>query len=199
MTKNEQAHHVFSEALSKCDTMAFLDEVSYRKRVLICVSTCKPLVCHIKERIMLLLLDNVADLLPLLLGRVNPGRIMSAGVQQYDRLLGSGFEISDHAIEVQPNCVLVVVPVLLHRQARVPEDSIVVRPTRGWDVDSLSMWVETLEEGTTYSESTCTGDRLSDSYAVFPERQRLRPVGEAGSGFCEGRDAGDSSVFFVEL
>src|SRR5580704_536882 len=117
MTKIEEVHHVFSEALSKCNPMAFLDEVSHRKRVLICVSTCKTLVCHVKERVMLLFLDNVADLLPLLLGRINSGRIMSAGVQQYDRLLGSGFEISDHAIEVQPNCVLVVVPVLLHLQA----------------------------------------------------------------------------------
>src|SRR5436305_9119088 len=137
MTEIEEAHHVFSEALSKGNAMAFLDEVSHRKRILICVSACKTLVCHIKERIMLLLLDNVADLLPLLLGRINPSRIMSAGVQQYDRLLGSGFEISDHAIEVQPNRVLVVVPVLLHLQARVLEDSIVVRPTRGRDVDGL--------------------------------------------------------------
>ena len=74
-----------------------------------------------------------------------------------------------------------------------------VRPTRGRDVDSLSVWVETLEEGTTYSESTCAGNGLSDSYAVFPERLRLRSVGEPGSGFCEGRDASDSGVFFVEL
>ena len=74
-----------------------------------------------------------------------------------------------------------------------------VRPTGGRDVDSLSMWVETLEEGTPYPESTCAGDGLSDSYAVFSERPRLRSVGEPGSGLCEGRDASDSSVFFVEL
>lgn len=136
--------------------MAFLNEMPYGKGILVGISTGEALVCHIKEWIMLLLFYNIADLLPLLLGRIDTGRVVSAGMQQDDRLLRGSSEISNHAFEIETNGVLVVVFVLLDLQTRVLEDSIVICPARGRDVDRFSMWIEALEEGATYPESSCS-------------------------------------------
>lgn len=108
--------------------MALLDEVADWESVLVGVSRCETLVCHVEESIMLARLDGLADLLPLLDGWVNARRVMRAGVKEEDASLGSTFNVRDHAFEIKPDCVLVVVSVLLDFQTRILEHGGVVCP-----------------------------------------------------------------------
>ena len=66
-------------------------------------------------------LDDASDFLPLILGRVDASRVVGAGVQEYDRLVRHLLQVLDHALEIESNRVLVVVPVA--RASRVEEAS----------------------------------------------------------------------------
>lgn len=107
-------YHVLSEALRQHDRVPLLDEVANGEGILVSVTTSKALVCHVEEGEVLLLFDHLADLFPLLGCWVDTRRVVGAGVQEYHRLLRRGFEISDHAVEVETDRVFVVVFVLLH-------------------------------------------------------------------------------------
>ena len=62
-------------------------------------------------------------------------------MEKDQRARWSCFEVSNHAIEVQANSVLVVVLVLLDLQPRVREDSLMIGPAGIGNVDLLR-WVE---------------------------------------------------------
>jgi hypothetical protein len=47
------------------------------------------------------------------------------------------------------------------------------------------MWVETLEEGSTYPQSTGAGDGLCDGNAVFFDRLAVVSIGKKSCGFGE--------------
>jgi hypothetical protein len=61
--------------------VALLDEVARSESVLVSVTAGEALVGHVEEGKVALLLDDIADLTPLLLGGVNTGRVVSASVQ----------------------------------------------------------------------------------------------------------------------
>ena len=164
------SYHVLSERLCKAGTEALLDEMTERKGVLVGIAGSEALVGHVKEGVVVTLLDSLSNLQPLLLGRVNAGGIVSTGVKQHDAVLGHGLDIGDHAIKVKADGVLVVVPVLLNLEARVLEHSRMVRPRWGGDVDGLRVRVVALEEGTTNAKSAGTGDGLGDGNTVLSER-----------------------------
>jgi hypothetical protein len=108
--------------------VTLLDEVAERERVLVGVAGCEALVGHVEEGVVVALLDGVADLLPLLLGRVNTSGVVRAGMEQDNAALGHGLDVGDHTVEVKTDGVLVVVTVLLHLKTAVGEDSLVVGP-----------------------------------------------------------------------
>lgn len=191
--------HVLCKGLSQSQTVAFLDEQADGESIFIGVASGKTLVCHVEEWIVLLLLDDLADLSPLVLSRVDTGGIVSAGMEQDDAVVGDGLEIGDQALKVKTNGVLVVVLVWLHLQSGVKEDGFVVCPRRGGDIDGLVMRVMALEEGTTYSQSTSAGDGLGDGDTIFFDGFALGSVGKERGILGEGRYARDSGVFFVKL
>ena len=191
-------HHVLCERLGKAGTETLLDEVTEGKGVLVGVARSEALVGHVEEGVVVALLDGVGDLHPLLLGRVDTGGVVGAGVEQDNAALGHGLDVGDHAIEVEANGVLVVVPVLLDLEAGVLEDSGVVRPRGVGDVDGLRVRVVALEEGAADAKGTGTGDGLGDGDAVLGERSRVAAVGQLESSLGELGDAGDAGVLLVE-
>lgn len=177
--------------------MALLHEVTGSKGILVSVTTGKALVGHVEEGKVTLLLHDVADLAPLVLGGVDTGGVVSAGVEKDDAVLGSSLDVGQQALEVEANGVLVVVAVLSDLQTGVLEDSGVVGPARGGKVDLLRVRVEALQESTTDSQSTGTGDGLGDDETVLLEDGGVGTVGQLSSSLGEGRDTGDTSVFLV--
>lgn len=117
---------------------------------------------HVEEREVLLLLDEVAELLPLSLGGINTGRVVCTSVQQDDGTLGRSLDIRLHTLKVESNGRLVKVLVLLDLQSRVFSDWDVVTPCRGGEIDGLGSGVVSGQEGSTDSKSSGTGDGLCD-------------------------------------
>jgi hypothetical protein len=150
----------------------------------------------------LLLLDQVADLPPLLLGWVNTGRVVGAGVEEDGGTVGDGLltrrrdqskgrkrgkrkegereETETHTkvllqpLKVQPNRLLVVVRVVLDLKPGVLEDRDVVPPSRGGDVDLLRAGEVAGEEGAGDAEGTGTGEGLGDGDLLSWDENRMR-------------------------
>lgn len=158
--------HVLSEGLAQRDVVALLDEVAGSKGILVSVTAGKALVGHVEEGEVVLLLHDIANLAPLSLGGVNTGGVVGTGVQEDDALLGGGLDVGDQTLEVKTNGLLVVVAVLSDLEAGVREDSLVVGPTGVGKVDLLRAGVELLQERTTDTEGTGTGDGLGDDETV---------------------------------
>ena len=177
--------------------MALLDEVAGSESILVSVTAGKALVGHVEESKVALLLHDIADLAPLVLGGVNTSRVVGTGVQENDAAVRSSLDILDQTLEVQTDGVLVVVAVLLDLEARVLEDGIVVSPAGVGQVDLLSAGVEALEESTTNAQGTGAGDGLGDDQAVVLDDSGVGAVGELSSGVCESGDTGDASVLLV--
>jgi hypothetical protein len=177
--------------------VALLDEVTGSKGILVGVTAGETLVGHVEEGEVALLLHDIADLAPLVLGRVNTGRVVGTGVQQDDAVVGGGLDVGNQTLKVQTDGVLVVVAVLLDLETGVLEDGVVVGPAGGGKVDLLRVGVETLKESTADSQGTGAGDGLGDDEAVFLEDGRVGAVGQLGGGLGEGRDAGDAGILLV--
>jgi hypothetical protein len=192
-----RTHHVLGKGLAQSDVVALLDEVTGSKGILVGVTAGKALVGHIEEGEVALLLHDIADLAPLVLGGVNTGRVVGTGVQQDDAVLGGSLDIGKQTVEVQTNGVLVVVAVLLDLEARVLEDGVVVGPAGVGKIDLLRVGVELLEESTTNSQGTGSGDGLGDDEAVLLQNGRVGAVGQLGGGLGEGRDTGDAGILLV--
>lgn len=181
--------------------MPLRQEMAQRKRIAIRIPTRKALVCHIKERKVSPGLHHITDLTPLGLCRVNARRIMRTGMQQEHAVLRRSSHIGKHALEIEPDGVLVVVAVLLDLEARVLEDGAVVGPAWGGDEDLFlfAVWVEALEEGGAYPQGAGAGDGLGDGDTVFFDGGAGSAKCERGGGLGEGGDTGDAGVFLVEV
>ena len=192
------SYHVLGETLAQSNVVALLHKVSGGKRIAVSIATGKALVGHVEESKVALLLHDVADLAPLLLGGVDTGGVVSAGVEKDDAVLGSSLDVGNQTLKVQTDGVLVVVTVLVDLQTRVLEDGTVVGPTGVGEVDLLGVRVEALQESSTDSQGAGTGDGLGDDETVVLEDGGIGAVGELSSSLGEGRDTGDTGVFLVE-
>lgn len=74
-----------------------------------------------------------------------------------------------------------------------------VGPAGVGDVDGLVAGVEALEESTTDSEGTSTGDGLGDDNSALLEGCRVGTVCENSGGLGEVGHTSNTSVFFVEV
>lgn len=190
--------HVLGETLAQGNVVALFHKVARSEGILVSVSAGKALVGHVEEGKVALLLHDVANLAPLVLSRVNTGRIVSAGMEQDNAVLGSGLDVGNQALEVETDGVLVVVAVLLHLDTGVLEDSVVVGPAGGGEVDLLRVRVEALQESTTNSQGTSAGNGLGDNETIVLQDGRVGTVGELRSSLGEGRNASDAGVLLVE-
>ncbi|KAI6768913.1 hypothetical protein HG531_011102 [Fusarium graminearum] len=192
-----KTYHVLGERLAKSNVVALLNEVANSESILVGVTTGKALVSHVEEGEVTLLLDDVRDLLPLLLGRVNTSGVVSTGVEKEDTAVGGRLDISNQALEVKADGLLVVVAVLLNLEAGVVEDGLVVCPRRLGDVDLLFAREELGEESGTDTESTGTRDGLGDGDAI--QGGAVGAVGQLGGGGRELRNTSDAGVLLVQL
>lgn len=192
-------HHVLGETLAQRNVVTLLHEVTRGERITVRVSTGKALVRHVKECKVALLLHDVANLAPLVLSRVNTGRVVRAGVEHDDAVVGGSLDVCNQTLKVETNGVLVVVAVLLHLQTGVLEHSVVVGPAGGREVDLLSVRVEALQESTADSQGTSTRDRLGDDKTVLLEDGRIGSVGQLRSTLGESRNTSDTGIFLVGL
>ena len=179
--------------------MTLADKVPDRESVPVGVTARETLVGHVKEGEVLLLLHDVADFLPLLLRRVDTGRVVRTGVQEDDGLVRCSLDVCNHAFKVQADSLLVVVLVLLHFQPGVLEDGRVVPPRRGGQVDGLGVRVVAREEGSTDAEGTCSRDGLGDGDAVLGDRLAVSAVGELGGVGGKVGESSDGEVLLVAL
>ena len=60
--------------------MALCNEMSYREGIPVSITTGKPLICHIKEGIMLFFFDDITDLLPLIFRGIDACRVVGTSV-----------------------------------------------------------------------------------------------------------------------
>lgn len=176
--------------------MALLNKVADGKGILVNVATGKALVGHVEESKVVHLLGDLGKLLPLLGGRVNAGRVVSASVQEEDAALGGGLHVGNHALKVEANSILVVVAVLLDLEAGVGEDGLVVGPRGGRDENLLVTGVEALEESGADSQGTSAGDGLRNGNAV---EGCILTVGELGGESRQLGDTSDAGVLLVHL
>lgn len=189
--------HVLGERLAESNLLALLNKVADGKGILVSAATGEALVGHVEEGEVALGLDELGNLAPLSLGRIDTSGVVSTGVEEEDAALGSGLDIGNHALKVEANGVLVVVAVLLNLETSLGEDGLVVGPRGSGDVDLLLAVVELLEEGGADAESTSTGEGLGDDETV--KSRRVGAVSELGGEGRELRNTGNSSVLLVHL
>lgn len=126
------------------------------------VTRSEALVGSVKEGEVMSLTDHSSNQFPLLLGRVDTGRVVGAGVEDDDGAGGGLAQRRDHAIEVQTLGLRGKVRVGGHGQANVGEDLVVVGPSRIGDVDGGSRLdgVESRQEEAAQVHSTGARNRL---------------------------------------
>lgn len=126
--------------------MAVFDELSDCECILVGVTASKTLVGHVEERVMLPLFHGLANLCPLLLGRVDTGRVMCTSVQQYHTASGCRFDVGEHTFKVEADCIFVVIAVFLNLKTGVLEHRVMVCPAGRGYVDFLRTRIEALEK-----------------------------------------------------
>lgn len=85
--------------------------------ILVSVSTGEALVGHVEKGVVAVLLDNIAQSAPLVLGRVDTSGVVGASVEKDNAALWHVLNVLDHALEVKTDGILVVVAVLLNLEA----------------------------------------------------------------------------------
>jgi hypothetical protein len=97
--------------------VTLLDEVANGEGILVSVTTGEALVGHIEEGVVAVLLDNVTQSAPLVLGGVDTSGVVSASMEKDNAALGHVLDVLDHTLEIKTDGVLVVVSVLLDLEA----------------------------------------------------------------------------------
>merc|ERR1719234_2541554 len=90
---------------------------------------CETLVGAVEEGEEVLPLDQLRDLGPLLLGRVNPSWVVGAGMEDDHRMHGRSFKIFHHSFPVESLARFIPVPVLPQfSEAGILEDKAMISP-----------------------------------------------------------------------
>lgn len=190
--------HVLGKALAESNGETLVDKVPQSIGITVNVARGETLVGHVEEGKVATLLNLGCNSLPLLGSGVDTSGVVGTSVEQEDRTGRSVLDIIEHTLKVKTDGVLVVVPVLLHGDAGIAEDGLVVCP--GWvgEVDGLVSGVEALKERSTNSQSTSSRDGLGNGNGIRSKRLALLAVGKVGSSLGEGALTGDGGIFLVE-
>lgn len=189
-------YHVLGEGLAQGNLVTLLDKVPEGVGVLVGIAGSESLVCHVEEGEVTTVLDRGGDDSPLLGGGVNSGRVVCTSVQQEDRILRGILDVCQKTVDIETDGLLVVVSVCLYIKPTVVEDCLVVCPRGVGEVDSLRVGVVSLEEGTSDSQGSGSGNGLRDGNIV--KDGALRTVREDSGGLGESGDTSDSGVLLVE-
>lgn len=190
--------HIFSERLAEGDLHAGLNKQSHGVGIPVAVTRSKALVGHVEEREQSTLLDDLANLLPLLVGGVDTGGVVSTGVQQDGGAWLGGLEIGDQAVKVEANVLGIVIAVLGGLNAGSSEHCLVVCPSGSGKEDLLGR-EELGEELSSDPQRTSTGDGLGGGDAALLERSGVLSISEGDSCLNKGGNTSDSGVFLVQF
>lgn len=121
---------------------------------------------------------GLGDFDPLLLGRVDTGRVVGASVEDEDGEMGSRENGSDQAIVVETTGINIEVRVVRDSGPNVLEDLVVVGP--GWDGKiERGLWsarVETGEEQPAKVDSTSSGNSLDAHDLDYDKKKQIEAI-----------------------
>lgn len=160
---------VLGEGLRNAQLESLLDEVADGPRVPHEVARGEALVGGVEEREVRFLAHHGGDLFPLVLGGVDAGRVMRAGVEQDDAAGRGGAEGVDHAVEVEALGFGGEVRVVGERETDIGEDLVVVGPCWAGEVDFWLRGVEFRQEEAAQMDGAGAGDGLegADLFGTF--------------------------------
>lgn len=93
---------VLRKRLRNAQLEALVDKVADGPRVTDQIARGKALVGAVEEGEVVALAHHLGNLLPLLLGGIDAGRVVSAGMEQHDGASGCGAQTGKHAIDIKP-------------------------------------------------------------------------------------------------
>jgi len=159
---------VLGERLEEHDVVGVLLEESKGVGVLLEVTTGESLVGRVEGGEKLLSLDDLKDLLPLALSRVDTGRVVGADVEHDNGVVLGSVKVFLEALEVESLGLGVVVAIVLPLVTSEFTDGSVNGPGGVGDehIDIL-VGVPLGEEGETESEGTSSRDGLSTGDSAF--------------------------------
>lgn len=137
---------VLSEGLGDAELEALIDEVADRPRVTGEIAGREALVRCVEEGEVLALTQDDRDLLPLVLGQVDAGGVVGAGVQDDNGAGWSFAQGTEHAVEVETFGFGGEVGVVGELEADVGEDLVVVGPGGAGEIDLGGYGVELGQE-----------------------------------------------------
>lgn len=190
---------VFGEGLGDNELEALLDEIADGARVTVEISRSKTLVGGVEEGKVVLLADHLGDLAPLLLGGVDAGGVVGAGMEKDDTTVWGGGDGSLHAVDIEAFCLLVKVRVGGDGHAHVGEDLIVVGPCWVGEVDSAVAGVEPVEEEGAQVASASAGNGLDTGDTLLGDGSGVWAEEELAGLAGEGGKAGDREVLVVKI
>lgn len=82
--------HVLGETLAQGDREPLFNKVSDGESIVLKDTGCEALVGHVEECKVVLLLENLAELDPLVLGQIGTERVEGGGVEEESGAVGSG-------------------------------------------------------------------------------------------------------------
>ena len=160
---------VLGEGLGDAQLEALVDEVADGPGVADEVARGEALVGAVEEGEEAAGAHDGGDLFPLVLGEVDAGGVVRAGVEEDDGAGGGGVEGAEHAGEVEAFGLGVEVGVVGEGEADVGEDLVVVGPGRVGEVElgAGSLGVEFGEEEGAEVDGAGAGDGLEGAYLGF--------------------------------
>ena len=153
----------------------------------------KALVGHVDEGHQTAGADDVDDFFPLRFGEVGAGRVVTAGMQHDDGILGHRFELGFHAGEIDAASGRVVIRVGTDLESGGFEQRTVVFPARVADI-GLGVRQEALQEIGADFQRTGAAERFGGDHAAFGEERRILAEQQGLYGLVIGAEAFDGLV-----
>lgn len=191
---------VLCERLEKHDVVGVLSKESQRVGILFEVTRCEALVSRVESAEVTLGFADVEDVLPLLGGGVNTSGVVSANVQENNRVVLGVLKVLTEAIEVETLGLGVIVAVGLPFLANNFDKTSVEGPSGAGhqDVD-VFVGIPVREELETKTERASSRDTLAGSDATFLNLLVVSTIGKSEALGDVGVNTLNASVLVVHI
>ena len=175
-----------------------LGEESERVSIGLEITRGKALVGTVEGREVILSLNDIQDLLPLFLGGITSCRIVSADMEDDDRLVIGLLEVLKHTVEVESLLTRVIVSVLLNLESSFVGDTNMSGPGRIGNVDlGRLVGVPLSEELETNPQRSSTGDGLARDDSIVLDDSAVGAIGKLGTLLSVARNTINTSVLVI--
>mmetsp|Transcript_24662 Transcript_24662/g.76803 ORF Transcript_24662/g.76803 Transcript_24662/m.76803 type:complete len:303 (-) Transcript_24662:39-947(-) len=190
---------VLREGLAHEHLEAHGEEEPDRESILVEAARSVALVRAVHQRRELLLLHEIRDLLPLVLGGVDARGVVRAGVEEDHGTRCGALQRGHHALKVQGPGLRLVVGVGLHREPRDLEDGVVVAPRGVGDPDLVHFRLHVrLDELGHNTQRAGARQGLHRGDAALLDGGRVRAKNELLRHRFQVRRAVDGAVLLVD-